>query len=338
MKISILIPCYNEEKTIRYCLESCLNQTRKLNQIVVVDDGSADKSPEILKEFGNKITVVRTSKNTGNKSYAQEYGLKFISCDILVMTDADTLLKSDFVELIEKDFEDKNIHAVAGYIISMKYNWLTAVRELDYIIGQDVHKRAQSHLNALIVIPGCGGAFRMESFKKYISFDHDTLTEDLDFTYKLHKNNFKIKYNRKAIVYTQDPFTIKSYINQMRRWIGGGWQNLMKHRKVVLSRSGHALEIGLMYVEGLVFGMLFFILPVINIFFFARFFLGYIIAATAIGLYAAFRRKRYDLMFYAPIFPFILILNSFIFFEQFIKEVVFRRKNIIWFKPERRAI
>lgn len=338
MKISTLIPCYNEEKTIRDCVESCLNQTRKPDQIVVVDDGSTDKSSEILKEFGNKITAVRTPKNTGNKSYAQEYGLKFVTGEILVMTDGDTLLKSNFVELIEKDFEDKNVHAVAGYIISMKCNWLTAVRELDYVIGQDIHKRAQSYINAVLVIPGCGGAFRMKTFKKYISFDHDTLTEDLDFTYKLHKNNFKIKYNKKAIVYTQDPFTIKSYVNQMRRWIGGGWQNLVKHKKVVLSRPGHALEIALMYVEGLVFGTLFFILPAINIFFFARFFLGYIVSATVVGLYGLYRRKRFDLMLYAPIFPFILILNSFIFFEQFIKEVVLRRKNLIWFKPERRAI
>jgi cytochrome b subunit of formate dehydrogenase len=50
------------------------------------------------------------------------------------------------------------------------------------------------------------------------------------------------------------------------------------------------------------------------------------------------RRKRYDLLLYAPLFPFVLMLNSIIFFEQFIKRVLFRQKDTSWFKPGRRII
>jgi len=337
MKISVLIPCYNEEKTVGSCVESVLAQSRTPDQIIVVDDGSTDQSAKILASFGDRITVVTTPKNTGNKSYAQEYGLQFVTGDIFVTTDADSLLSKDFIKHIEHDFADKKVEAVAGYIKSLKTNWITACRELDYVIGQDLHKRAQAHLNAILVIPGCAGAFRTETFRKHITFDHDTVTEDLDFTYKYHRNEFKILFNKHAIVYTQDPFTLHSYIHQMRRWIGGGWQNLLKHWRVVARRPGHALEIGFVYVEGTVFGLLFFTLPIINVYYFLTFFSGYFVVAAIIGLYGAIARKRYDLAIYAPLFPFMLVINSLVFLEQFVREVVFRRRTLSWFKPERQA-
>lgn len=338
MRISVLIPCYNEEKTIYACVESLLTQTRPAEEIIVVNDGSTDKSPAILRSFGRKIRLVYTRRNTGNKSYAQEYGLRFVTGDVLVMTDADTMLAPDFLERIEKDFERQDVHAVAGYIKSMRHNWITACRELDYIVGQDLHKKAQANIGALMVIPGCGGAFRTATFRKHIAFDHDTLTEDLDFTYKLHEKNFKILFDESAVVYTQDPATLSAYVNQTRRWIGGGWQNIVKHWRLIITKPGHALEISLIYVEGLVFGSLFFILPFINIFYFYKFFLGYLLIAYIIGLYGLMRRGRFDLLLYAPLFPFMLILNSCIFFEQFIKEVLLRRRNLVWFRPERREI
>jgi hypothetical protein len=124
----------------------------------------------------------------------------------------------------------------------------------------------------------------------------------------------------------------------MRRWIGGGWQNLLKHWKIVLRRPGHALEISLVYVEGMVFGLLFFILPIINVTYFLHFFIGYFTVAMVIGAYAAIKRRRFDLLLYAPLFPLLLIINSMIFFEQFIKEIILRKKDLHWFKPERRVI
>jgi cellulose synthase/poly-beta-1,6-N-acetylglucosamine synthase-like glycosyltransferase len=335
MKVTLLIPCWNEEKMIKNCVDSAISQTSKIDQILVVDDCSTDKSAEILESFGDKITVIKTPKRMGNKSYAQEYAMNFISCDILVMTDGDTVLDKDFIKYIKKSFEDENIHAVAGYIESLKNNWITGCREIDYIIGQDIHKKAQYHIESLMVIPGCAGAFRYSSFRKYINFDHDTVTEDLDFTYKFHENDLKIAYNPKAIVYTQDPWNLRSYIGQMRRWIGGGWQNMLKHKKIISSRPGHALELGLIYFEGLIFGSLFFILPIINILYFIDFAIGYFVIAFIFGLYASIKRKRKDLIVYAPMFPLILIINSLIFFEQFIKEVIFRRKNLAWFTAKR---
>ncbi len=171
MKISILIPCHNEQGSIERCVRECLNQTRRPDQIVVVDDASTDDSVRVLKQFGGAITLIKLKKNTGNKSYVQQFGLNFIDGDAFIATDADSILDRRFVERIEKDFSDENVVAVAGYVKSIKYNWLTAVRELNYFIDQEINKTAQSNLKFLYVIPGCASAFRTDFFRQYIRFD-----------------------------------------------------------------------------------------------------------------------------------------------------------------------
>ena len=88
-KISVLIPAYNEEKSIGKCVESCLNQTRNPDEIIVVNDGSTDNTLQILKSFGNQIKIIDLEKNTGNKSKAQEIGLNYVHTDIFITTDAD---------------------------------------------------------------------------------------------------------------------------------------------------------------------------------------------------------------------------------------------------------
>lgn len=338
MTISILIPCHNEEKSIRATIDSCLRQTRPADEIIVVNDGSTDGTAEILKQLGNTITVITIPTATGNKSHAQEYGLNFVNTDIFVATDGDTILEEHFVEYALKNFENPNVHAVGGYVRSMRYNWLTACRAFEYTIGQNLYKMGQSHIDFMLVIPGAAGAFRTEIFKKYISFDHDTLTEDLDFTYRFHKFGLRINYDRGMIVYTQDPMTLGAYANQMRRWYGGGWQNLMKHHSLVTHRANSALEISLVYAEGVIFSALVFILPVINIHFFGNFVISYLVLATIFSIYAGIKERRWDVVFVPPAYFIVMYVNSYLFLEQMIQEVILRKKNLYWFTPERTSV
>ncbi len=335
MKISILIPAHNEERSIRATIDSCLMQTRTPDQILVVNDGSTDRTAEILATFGDKIQVVTIPQATGNKSFAQQEGLKHITGDIFIATDGDTMLESRFVEMIEPHFEKKEVSAVAGYVKSIKNNWLTACREIDYAIGQDLHKRAQSNIGFLFVIPGCAGAFRTEKFKEIIKFDHDTLTEDLDFTYKFHTEYCSIVFERRAIVYTQDPFTLYGYINQIRRWYSGGWQNLLKHLPRMKSRPMPAFELSLIYFEGIIFSFLIFILPIFRPRFFLYYIGVYFIFILAISSYASLERQRVDLVFYSPFYILLIFLNAWIFLEQLTNEVILRKRKVVWFKPER---
>lgn len=334
MKISLLVPCYNEEKAIEASIVSCLNQTRPFDEIIFVDDSSTDSTPEILARYSDRIIVRKTPRNTGNKSSAQEYGLQFVSGNIMVTTDADTLLDKDFAKEVTRSFQQPGIFAMAGYVKSLPYNWLTLARAFDYVIGQDFHKIAQDYLNYIFVMPGAASAFRVRTFRRYITFDHDTITEDLDFTYKLHRHNLKIVYNRRAISYTQDPATIKGYANQMRRWYDGGWQNLRKHYRAI-GHPTRALELSLIYAEGLIFSTLFFLIPLINWWLGLKLILLTLAMTCAYGIWAAWRSKRPALLL-AP-FPYMILLaiNSALFLETFFKEIILRKKNLKWFKPER---
>jgi cellulose synthase/poly-beta-1,6-N-acetylglucosamine synthase-like glycosyltransferase len=334
MKISILIPCHNEEKAIRTCVESCLAQTRPADQILVIDDGSTDRSVEILESFGDKIQLIKIPVATGNKSYVQEKGLKYLEGEVFVATDGDTILHPNFIAEIENDFSYPDTVAVCGYVKSMRYNWLTACRELEYVLSQNLYKKAQAFIRFVYVIPGCAGAFRTEIFRDKITFDHDTVTEDLDFTYKLHEMGYKVRFNWHAWVYTQDPVTLEAYANQMRRWYGGGWQNLLKHWR--LGRSPRrGLELAFMYVDSLAASILLFVIPLIDIVFFGRYLLIYLGMALLFGAYAAWKDKRIELFLYAPLYVIIMVVNAWIFLEQFVKEILFRKKDLKWYQPAR---
>lgn len=184
-------------------------------------------------------------------------------------------------------------------------------------------------------MPGAASVFRTDVFRKHIIFDHDTVTEDLDFTYKLHRKHFKIVYNQKAISYTQDPATLKNYINQMRRWFGGGWQNLIKHYRIISTSPIRAFELSLIYSEGMIFSLLLFIVPIFNPWFGLWLLSGYFVVTLIFAIWAAIWEKRPTLVFAA--FPYMLLvfINDYIYIEQFVKEVILRRRNLIWFKPER---
>lgn len=338
MTITILIPCHNEERSIRATIDSCLNQSRTPEEIIVINDGSTDRTAEILEQFGEKIKVISIPTATGNKSHAQEYGLRFVTTEIFIATDGDTVLDRHFVEYVLENFKNPEIHAVGGYVKSMRFNWITACRAFEYTIGQNLYKLGQSYIGFMMVIPGAAGAFRTNSFKTHISFDHDTLTEDLDFTYRFHKYGLRIGYDRRMVAFTQDPMTLHSYVNQMRRWYGGGWQNLMKHRFLVTRRFNMALEVSLMYGEGIIFSLLLFLLPMVNIRFFARFILSYFMLATVLSIYAGIKERRWDIVFIPPTYLLLMFVNSYIFLEQLIREVIFRKKNLYWFKPERTRV
>ena len=109
LKISILIPCHNEEQSVESCVRSCFRQTRLPDEVVVVNDGSTDNSARILGQFSHAIKMVTILKATGNKSHAQEYGLGFITGDVVITTDADTLLDQNFVAETEKSFQDPEV-------------------------------------------------------------------------------------------------------------------------------------------------------------------------------------------------------------------------------------
>ena len=91
MKVSVLIPCYNEEKTIKKIIEKILNVEVELHEIIVVDDNSFDNSRKIVEELSSTHKKIKFFKNNINlgKGSAIRLGLEKVSGDIVIFQDAD---------------------------------------------------------------------------------------------------------------------------------------------------------------------------------------------------------------------------------------------------------
>ena len=120
----------------------------------------------------------------------------------------------------------------------------------------------------------------------------------------------------------------------MRRWYDGGWQNLKKHFNA-LQNPVRALELSLIYVEGLVFSVLMFVIPLINLWLSFWLLVSSFVITMLYAIWAAWKIKRLSLIL-AP-FPYMVLIyiNAWLFLESFFKEVILNRKNLVWFKPER---
>jgi len=110
MKVSVVIPAYNEERYIGKCLESIAQQTEKPDEIIVVDNNCTDKTPEIAKKFGARIVK---EKKQGMIA-ARNAGFDSAQYEIIARTDADAILPPDWIVKIKEHFKDPNLGALSG--------------------------------------------------------------------------------------------------------------------------------------------------------------------------------------------------------------------------------
>jgi glycosyltransferase involved in cell wall biosynthesis len=110
MKISVVIPAYNEEKYIKTCLESILNQEEQADEIIVVNNNSTDKTVELAKEY--PVRVVNEAEQ--GMIQARNRGFNEAQYEIIVRTDADTIVPQNWIKRIKKYFENEKLIALSG--------------------------------------------------------------------------------------------------------------------------------------------------------------------------------------------------------------------------------
>ena len=102
---SVIVPVYNEEKYLEACIESLVNQTVDYYEIILVDDGSTDKSGEICDKYASDKVRVIHQKNSG-VSAARNAGLDAAKGEYIIFVDSDDVVKSDYVEAFFDGLED----------------------------------------------------------------------------------------------------------------------------------------------------------------------------------------------------------------------------------------
>lgn len=237
--VSIIVPAYNEEVTATKTIESLLQTDYPLFEIIFVDDGSKDRTYEIVNsEYANNPRVTILTKPNGGKASALNFGIAHAKYDFVVCIDADTLLKTDAIYHLMTNFTDDEIGAVAGTVkVGNQNNIVTIWQSIEYITAQNMDRRAFDLINSITVVPGAIGAFRKPAISKAGGFTPDTLAEDCDLTMRILKQGLIIKNCAEAIAYTEAPETLSALLKQRFRWSFGVIQSFWKNKDALFNKK-----------------------------------------------------------------------------------------------------
>ncbi|MFC4210002.1 glycosyltransferase [Pedobacter lithocola] len=238
-KVSIIIPAYNEEITAVQTINSLLKTTYPNFELIFVDDGSKDKTFEMIKNhFGNHPLVKVFKKENGGKASALNFGITKASSEFIICIDADTQLKTDAVTELMRYFYAPQIAAVAGTVkVGNAHNMITKWQSIEYITAQNMDRRAFDLLNTITVVPGAIGAFRKNVVLEVGAFTTDTLAEDCDLTMRILRAGYKVENCNTAIAYTEAPESVNMLLKQRFRWSFGVMQSFWKNRKTLLNKK-----------------------------------------------------------------------------------------------------
>src|SRR6202043_1111142 len=229
--VSVLIPAHNEETVIVQTVKSVLASDVKDLQVIVVNDGSADRTGELLDgHFGQNARVHILHQVNRGKAAALSRGLGEAQTDIVVTIDADTEIEPDAISKLLRHFSDEKVGAVAGNVkVGNRSRWLTRWQALEYITSQNMEKRAFDLLNCITVVPGALGAWRREAIEAVGGITADTVAEDADLTIAIRRLGWRVTYDEEAIAWTEAPETPGQLIRQRFRWTFGTLQSFWKH-------------------------------------------------------------------------------------------------------------
>jgi peptidoglycan-N-acetylglucosamine deacetylase len=232
--VTILIPAYNEEAAIVDTVRAALLSNYDNLEIIVIDDGSKDRTAELVEKnfnLGRDRRVRLIMQANHGKPSALNHGLAEATGEIVVSIDADTIVDPEAVPRLVRHFAEPNVGAVAGNVKVMNRNrWITRWQALEYITSQNLEKRAFDLLNCIPVVPGAVGAWRADLLRAAGGFSGDTVAEDTDLTLTIRRNGWKILYDEDAIGRTEVPETVDTLVRQRFRWTFGTLQAVWKHR------------------------------------------------------------------------------------------------------------
>jgi cellulose synthase/poly-beta-1,6-N-acetylglucosamine synthase-like glycosyltransferase/peptidoglycan/xylan/chitin deacetylase (PgdA/CDA1 family) len=235
--VSVIVPAYNEEKGIAATIESLL-RTRHPIEIIVVDDGSTDRTAEIAFRYAGDTVRVITRPN-GGKPAALNTGIAQAHCPILVLLDGDTVFEPDAIPRLAAYFADPTVGAVSGNAkVGNRKGLLGRWQHIEYVVGFNLDRRLYDLAGCMPTVPGAIGAFRRDALAAVGGVSDDTLAEDTDLTMAVLRAGFRAVYAPDAIAWTEAPASLGQLWKQRYRWSYGTMQAMWKHRHAVFERGG----------------------------------------------------------------------------------------------------
>ncbi len=239
---SVIVPAYNEEKSIEGTLSSIVNldYPKEKLEVIVVNDGSTDKTKEIVENFikahpENDINLIN-QQNQG-KGRALNVALESAKGRFFACLDADSFVGSDALKVMLPYFTNNNVAAVCPLLkVKKPDSILQKVQWTEYIINM-FYRYLNAQLDCVHVTPGPFSVYRTETIKSLGGYDEKTITEDLEIAIRLQKNNYKIVHTFDTIVETIAPNSWRQLFRQRVRWYKGSVDNGIRYKELIFNKK-----------------------------------------------------------------------------------------------------
>lgn len=193
-RISVVIPCYNEEAAIGACLDALASQIPQPSEVIVVDNNCTDRTAEIAQSY-SFVTVIQETEQ--GMTPARNAGMAAASGDVLARIDADTIVQPGWIEALERIFSDPHIAAATGPV---RYHDMPGQKA-----GEAADREVRAALDAISrqsdfrFLFGTNMAVRRDVWKHIVNdlCNDDSLHEDIDIALHIHERHGIIKYDRK---------------------------------------------------------------------------------------------------------------------------------------------
>ena len=200
--VAIIIPAYNEEETIARCLESCIAKTSKADEIIVVNNNSADATVKIVKKFQkdhpDQNIRLLNEKEQGITA-TRNHGFEKAKSDVLGRIDSDSTISTNWVETVRETFSNKDVAASTGPVQYYDMPMVDLGLRVDEKIRNTLYKMSKDHR----FLFGSNMAIRASVWEKVGSMTHpdpdDELHEDIDLALVLCENDYEVVYDPKMV-------------------------------------------------------------------------------------------------------------------------------------------
>lgn len=217
MKVSLVVTVLNEEPSIAALLESIIAQTKRPDEMIIVDGGSTDRTCDIIKSYQKFYKNIKLHEFKTTRSEARNIGINASSSDVIVTTDAGCVAEKHWIEKITRPFQIGKIDMVAGFY-EMIGGDSPMRRAMSVYIGVTPDKFDDHFLASARSL-----AFRKALWKKVGGFPEglkDT-AEDTLFNYNIIRSRANVVRVKDAVVYWQLPITLLEGIKKMYLYAKG---------------------------------------------------------------------------------------------------------------------
>ena len=215
--VSVIVPAYNAEKTIRQCLKALAEQSypADLYEVIVVDDGSTDNTPSIVQEHAVRYIH---QENQGPAA-ARNNGAQQAKGEIILFTDSDCAADVNWLRKMVSSFDEPQVMAVKGAYRTLQKAITARFAQLEFEERFEMLKKVDS----VDMVDTYAGGFRRDVFMDMGGFDTSfpvANNEDTELSYRMSAQGYKMVFNPKAIVYhLNHPDSIARYA-RLKFWRG----------------------------------------------------------------------------------------------------------------------